>query len=181
MADDAPYARKKIEILYHDVLGEVDTVVARVEAVVARVEALKDDFLPTIVDGTKDELSAIVGTLVAAGKNYQAALQEGTNKVSAGALSDLRREAELFKKDLLGQVGKEVRLAVDQPAADLVKDLRRAVDRANSNQGRTLWLALAVGVASSLITAFVVLISVHYLSDFHTETPVQVAPIKKGK
>lgn len=151
------------------------------------LRSLKDETLPAVVTDAEQKLAGVVGTLLKAGQQYQAAIQEVTNKTVASAKADIRTGAMQAKDDAVGEVRQQVREAVAQPIGDLVGKLNGAVNRTEAQAGATWKKAIIAALVGGIVSGLIVLGGAYALlkpqaqatADQVDESPA-AKPTKKG-
>lgn len=150
--DEDYIARKKIQILYHDVLGEVTKVLDR-------VELLKNE-LPAAAE---EKLARPVGELLMAAQHFEKAVVKMTDERVKSVKADITASGERAKHDALGDIRQAVREAVQLPMIDLVKDLNTAVGKARGQQRETLKMVIVAALATGIMSGIVTVAGAYFL------------------
>lgn len=166
-------ARRKLDIIYEDVLGDVGEILNRVDALKAE--------LPATADKMTEKLEVQTGHYVAAAEKLSSVLKAMMQQVDRSAAQaaaaatqtaklDIQRAATLAASDAISRaVGDEVGKVVSRintAAGDLVKsasDAKKEIADAGLAVSWSVWGIVGVVVVSCLLSSALVLLGIRYL------------------
>lgn len=144
---DEKTARTKLDILYHDVLGEINETISRVESI--------HSILPNQAADVETRLTAIIGILSTAADAYRTALDKYTNEqgdiIRAQMETDyqvnsakLERETHDAIRATLAQVERTIKNTVQNEITEPVQRVLRVADQ-------SMWGTIGLSIVSGLL------------------------------
>ena len=165
-------ARSKLDILYHDVLGEIHEVINRVDTLKAEI--------PNAADQAAQKLELQTGTMLAAADKLRGVLSDMAKQVDEYADTATKQAVEAGKLDVRkaavaaatesvrGAVGDEVRAVVSlvkEAATHLATEAERTRGNISAASGQVAWgwgKGLSAMFGASVLGALVMFIILHF-------------------
>lgn len=146
-------ARTVKEALIAEMLGDIDTILARVNA------------LPVLIESAEERLTGTIAALDAAGDKYRTAVALFNEQAKADLSAYLDRKAvEILSNTTEEQkaaIQEAARLAFRSEAADKAADLAIVLSNAAKGFRRSVWVRMfehaATAIISSMLTVYLVL------------------------
>jgi hypothetical protein len=160
---DEKTARTKLDILYYDVLGEINETITRVEAIKA--------ILPEQAENIEKQLTGMIGLLERAGDRYgdtinkyaTAATNEMTTKIESEerrALAELQRQSSAILQQILRDCENTVKTTMRN-------EIMGPVQRELRAQHQSIWHLIGLCAFAATLSGLIVLLgSAYYNSSF---------------
>lgn len=147
--------RRKINILYKDVLGEVDRVIDR-------AQLLRKE-LPAAADSLAEKLELLTGNYLAAGKQLADVLMGMSQEIDRQAATAAQQASEAVKLDIRQAAAAAASQAISQAVGDEVKAVIGQINQAGRIIRWSFAKVVAVVVGGAVLGGLVAVLGIHYL------------------